>query len=239
MTLLSLHVRVQLLNFARQHSFMVGTLVLPSLFFLFFAAPNADTPEKARLLMASFTAFAVLGVVFFQFGLDFAQERNTPWHQYLRTLPVPTWLFLAARSITALLFALLAATVVVLIALISTPATLSLSEFLHLNSVLIAGSLPFSMFGLCIGYFVPASSALPVTNLVYLILSFAGGLWIPPAGLSAPIQRVSEWLPTRFYAEWAWSVVLKTGFPAWQVAGLFAYFAIITPLVYLGHRRIA
>lgn len=237
MNLILEHARAKILHLLRQPSYVVATLVFPSLFFLFFAAPNADTTEKANLLMASFAAFAVLGVVFFQFGLDFSQERGTAWYRYLRTLPVSPWVFFAARCLTAIFFALLAAAVVIIVVLASTPATLGAWALVKLAGVLLIGSLPFCVLGLCIGYFVPANSALPVTNLIYLLLSFAGGLWIPPAGLHPKIQELSRYLPSRFYGEWAWSAALNTDVKASNLLGLALTFVLFIPIATWGHRR--
>jgi ABC-2 type transport system permease protein len=237
MNLIFLHAKAKCLHLLRQPSYVVSTLVFPSLFFLFFAAPNAKTTPEANILMGSFAAFAVLGVVFFQFALDFSIERSTAWFQYVKTLPITPWKFFLARSVTALLFAILAALVVIGVVLLATPAELTPKTFFALSQALILGALPFCLMGLAVGYFVPSSSALPISNLVYLVLSFAGGLWIPPAGLDAKIQKISEWLPTRFYGEWAWSSVLGRDVAIENIAGLATYAFIALPFVWWGHRR--
>jgi ABC-2 type transport system permease protein len=231
------HFRAKFLNMLRQPAFVIGTLVFPSLFFAFFAAPNADTPEKANLLLNSFAAFAVLGVVFFQFGLDLAIERNSPWFLYLRTLPLKPSSFFIARGLAALSFAILAASVVILIGHALVPAHFTLITLCRLAVALTIGGIPFCLMGLCIGYFIPASSALPIANLAYLILSFAGGLWIPPAGLHSSVQKISPFLPTRLYGEWAWSAALGTPLPKAQLLGLALYSLALIPLTWLGHRR--
>ncbi|MEY4615229.1 MAG: putative transporter, permease protein [Pseudomonadota bacterium] len=237
MNLIIKHAKIKCLHLLRQPSYVVSTLIFPSLFFLFFAAPNAKTPEAANLLMGSFAAFAVLGVVFFQFALDFSIERATPWFQFVKTLSIPSWQFFLARSLTALFFALLAASAVLGVVLLTTPATLSWQRFFPFLFALFIGALPFCLLGLIVGYFAPSSSALPISNLVYLILSFAGGLWIPPAGLAPTIQKISVWLPTRFYGEWVWSAALGRQTEMKFLAGLLIYSAFAAPIVWTGHRR--
>jgi ABC-2 type transport system permease protein len=237
MKLIFLHFKMKCLHLLRQPSYVVSTLVFPSLFFLFFAAPNAKDKAAANLLMGSFAAFAVLGVVFFQFALDFSIERSTSWFRYIKTLAVGPWQFFLARSTAALFFALLAAMVVIAVVVGTTPAELSWGSLAQLLMVLILGAVPFCLLGLMVGYFVPSSSALPVSNLVYLILSFAGGLWVPPAGLDPIIQKISHWLPTRFYAEWAWSAALGSSVQAEYLWGLFGYGLLAMPFVWWGHRR--
>lgn len=231
------HSQAKFLHLLRQPSYVIATLVFPSLFFLFFAAPNADTPAKANLLLGSFAAFAVLGVMFFQFGLDYAQERESAWFHYVRTLPIRPWQFFLARALTALAYAILAAAVVVIVVLASTPAQVTALQLLHLALALIVGSLPFCLMGLAIGSFTSASSALPIINLVYLVLSFAGGLWIPPAGLSPSVQKVSEYLPSRFYGEWAWSVMSGEAVATRNIAGLALTAILVLPFLWYGYRR--
>jgi ABC-2 type transport system permease protein len=231
------HFTAKFLHLLRQPAFVIATLVFPSLFFAFFAAPNADTTEKANLLLASFAAFAVLGVVLFQFGLDLASERGTAWFQYLRTLPLKPSTFFIARGLAALAYAFLAGAVVMTVAALLVPAHLGFSQLTQLIVALAIGSIPFCLMGLCIGYFIPTSSALPFANLVYLVLSFAGGLWIPPAGLHATVQKISIYLPTRLYGEWAWSAALGGPLPISQILGLAAYALVFAPIAWLGHRR--
>ncbi len=85
MRLALLHARLMTLELARYPSYLVPTLVLPSVFFLFFIpATRVDAPAS----MATFAGFAVIGVAFFQFGVGIAAERDTPWETYLRTLPI-------------------------------------------------------------------------------------------------------------------------------------------------------
>lgn len=237
MKLILFHWKLKCLHLLRQPSYVVSTLIFPSLFFLFFAAPNAKTTSAANLLMGSFAAFAILGVVFFQFALDFSIERSTPWFQYIKTLPVAPWQFFLARSLTALFFAVFAASVVMVVVLATTPAVLNWNALSHMWLALLVGALPFCLLGLAVGYFTPSSSALPVSNLIYLILSFAGGLWIPPEGLSPTIQKLSVWLPTRLYGEWTWAAVLQRELPTTSMAGLFCYGLLTLPIVWWGHRR--
>ena len=63
----------------RYPAYVVPTLVFPSVFFLFFAAPAGS--QGANVRMATFAGFAALGVAFFQFGVGIAVERGSPWEK--------------------------------------------------------------------------------------------------------------------------------------------------------------
>ena len=85
MRLALVHARIQVVELVRFPGFSIATLVFPALLFVLFGLPRAD--DHPDVLLASYAAFAVLGVGFFQFGVSGAIERVTPWQAWLRTLP--------------------------------------------------------------------------------------------------------------------------------------------------------
>src|SRR5262249_44482166 len=91
------------LGLVRFPPYLVPTLLFPTVFFLFFVSPGPHGPATAR--MATFAGFAVIGVAFFQFGVGIAADRASPWEAYVRTLPVGPGVRLAARLLSAALFA--------------------------------------------------------------------------------------------------------------------------------------
>jgi ABC-2 type transport system permease protein len=200
MRLALLHARAGTMELLRLPAFAVPTVGFPSLFFLFFAVPGlaAQEPELATALYAG---FAVLGVAFFQFGVGIAVERVSPWEQYLRTLPLAARTRFAGRVLSALAFGAASSAVVVCVAVLTVSPQLSALAWLELAGALLAGSTPFALLGIALGYLASPKGALPIANVVYLALSYAGGLWTGPEGLPGAVQGISEWLPTRAYAD--------------------------------------
>lgn len=92
-----------------------------------------------------------------------------------------------------------------------------------LLGVLLVGVLPFVLMGAALGYSVPARGAVPIANLLYLPLSYLGGLWLPPNMLPDFVSRISPFTPTRQLGELGWSVVLGTPVPGWSIAGLVGF----------------
>jgi ABC-2 type transport system permease protein len=214
------HARLMTLELARYPSYVVPTLMFPAVFFLFFI-PSA--PIDATESMVTFAGFAVIGVAFFQFGVGIASERDTPWETYLRTLPIRPAARLGARLLSAGAFAAAAASVVLVVAVATTPASLPPLRWLALAASLLLGTLPFALLGIALGYWSPAKAALPIANLLYLALSYAGGLWFRVHELPHPVAAVSPYLPTRALAD----VLLgetRGSFPtrAWLALGAFA-----------------
>ena len=103
MRLALVHARFGTLELLRYPSFSAPTLALPAVFFVFFALPRAGGREA--VLLASFAAYAVLSVAFFQFGVGIATDRARPWETYVRTLPVGAGARMAARALSAIVFA--------------------------------------------------------------------------------------------------------------------------------------
>lgn len=235
--LVLLHARWMILELLRQPSYVVSTVSFPALFYVIFALPESKDVGSSNLLMASFSCFAVFGVIFLQFGVGIAQERTRSWYHYLRTLPVRGGHLMAARFISALFFSVLAAAKIIVIALIFTDVELSAFNWLRFTGVLLAGGLAFCSMGLCLGYFSSEKSSLPLGNLIYLPLSFAGGLWKPPAVLPDLLKDVSGFLPTRHYGELAWTVVDGGSIPSDSAFFLVGYGLLFAIVAYIGSRR--
>jgi ABC-2 type transport system permease protein len=208
MTLVAAYTRAQLLELARYPTFLVPTLAFPSMFFLFFVVPRANAGE-AQLLMASYAAFAVLAIAFFQFGVGVAIERASPWEVFLRTLPARALVRFTARVLSALVFAAAAATVVIAVALVSTDAALAATQWPAFLITLMLGSVPFALLGIAIGYWTTPRGALPIANILYLALSYLGGFWTTGEHLPSIVNALSPALPTR---QWVWLIVYACAF---------------------------
>ena len=205
MTLALVHARAQLRQLLRYPAFAIPTLLLPALFFAFFGLPQRHTPPN--ILMASFGAYAVLSVAFFQFGVGIALDRVDPWEAHLRTLPVATRVRFAGRVLSALAFALTSAAVVVIVALATTSASLGPAAWARLALALLGGSIPLALLGIALGYWVSPRGALPVANVLYLGTAYVGGLWTGARNLPRGVEEFGRYLPTRQWGNVVWSAV--------------------------------
>ena len=221
----------------RQPAYLVSTVAFPALFYLIFAVPESKDELSANLLLGSFSAFAVFGVIFLQLGVGVAQERTRSWYLYLRTLPLSSGTFLGARFLSAFFFSIFAAGAVILLSVFLTPVELSPGEWLRYGLVLMLGGASFCGMGLALGYWAGEKSCLPIGNLIYLPLSFAGGLWKPPTILPDFVQTLSEYLPTRHYGELVWASLLRRDLDMTHVMWLAAYAVFFGFLTFWGFRR--
>ncbi len=216
----------QVVETFRQPMYLVSTLLFPPMFFWFFAVPNIKSVEAARFMMGSFACFAFLGVVLFQFGVMIAQERGSRWYVTLRALPVHPFSILLARLIGGLPFGLLAVGGVILTAHATVDVGLPTDRWLPFLVGVVLGGLPFAVLGLLIGVVATPKTALPLANLIYLPLSFGGGLWLPPNALPSSLESVSKFLPTRFYGDIVWAQIGGGPIAERSLWGLALYFSV-------------
>jgi ABC-2 type transport system permease protein len=235
MRLAVLHARAQTLELLRYPAASVPTLALPALFFVFFGLSRPA--ELATPTMASFAAFAILGVAFFQFGVGIAADRVSPWERYLRTLPVGSRTRFGARLLSAFAFALGAAGVVIVLAVAATSASLSAARWGLLLLTLIAGAIPFALLGIAIGYWASPKAALPFANVLYLGLAYAGGLWTAPHALPHIVETIAPILPTRAWNELLVAAVGLQPASAGPLVELCVASVLFSSLAALGYRR--
>ncbi len=236
-SLVFVHAKWMMMELLRQPTYIVSTIAFPSLFYLIFAVPESKSIEASNFLMASFAGFAFFGVVFLQFGVGLAQERSRSWYQFLKTLPVPSIFLLFARLITAIAFAILAVAAIVALSAVLTPAQMNFEHWARFILALFSGGLVFCFMGLALGYWASEKTSLPLGNLIYLPLSFLGGLWKPPELLPQSLKEISNILPTRFYGNLLWAGVKGEAYDIRSEVGLTLYLIIAGILAYAGYRR--
>ena len=234
MRLAWVHTRAATIELARYPSFSIPTMAFPAVLFLVWGARAKVAPNLA---MASYAAFAVLGVAFFQFGVGIAAERASPWQVFLRILPAPPSVRFVARIASALVFALGSAALVVFAAVATTAVELPPTRWAALAATLLAGGIPFALLGIAIGYWLTPRGALPAANLLFLSLAYLGGMLGGARTVPGGLADVGPVLPTRLWAE---LLAAAVGVGPWRVVnavGLAVYAGVFASLAAWGYRR--
>lgn len=236
MRLMLVHLKVHLVEFLRQPSYVVTSLLFPTMFFAFFGVPNIEHKSGAILLTGSFACFAVIGISFFQLTINIANDRDHSFAKYLRTLNFSFPHFVAAKSLAYFFLSALAVACVLAYSWLSVSLEMPTAQWFKFLSAIAFGFLPFSALGFAVGSLVSAKNSVPVGNLIYLPLSFAGGLWMPPHVLPQKIQTLSKYLPTRHYGNLVWEAGLRN---SWDLAAMnkLVLFTGICLLVAWGVRK--
>ncbi|MEL7200058.1 MAG: ABC transporter permease [Pseudomonadota bacterium] len=198
----------ELLKNFRAPEFIIPTLAMPAAFYTLFAVilPNGGGTAAAKIL-ATFGVFAVMGPAIFGFGAGVASEREQGWLQIKRASPAPATTYVAAKLIATLFFSLLALTLMYLVARYFGGVRLDRVTWATLLGVHLAAAAPFVFIGLTFGFLFKANAAVAFSNIVFLLLSALGGLWIPIAIFPNVMQGFARYLPSYHLAEIALSVV--------------------------------
>ncbi|WP_426566077.1 hypothetical protein ACPPVT_05800 [Angustibacter sp. McL0619] len=225
----------------RLPAFSVPTFSMPVLVYLFFgtvrgrAAGQGGAESATSLELLGYCGFAVLGVALFSFGASLALERVSPWEQFQRTLPVSGGVRYVARVAVVLTFSL--ASLLPLLAVGLTVGGADPGVVLRpVNLLPLAlGVAVFSALGTTLGYWLPVRGAVPLTNLIYLPLSFAGGL----LG-AARADRVDRWgvLPTTQWNELLYGTSVRHCVPVTATVGLLCWLAVLSLLALVGYQRV-
>jgi len=190
----------------RQPCFWIPTVLFPVMLYGFFGA-NSGGGVWAANAMASFAIYAVLGVGFFQFGVSVAQDRESPFATWQKTLPGHSAYQWVARLMASVFFTSIAVVIVVALALVMTDIRLEPVSWVRLALACLLCSGPATFMGIALGSVTSARAAVPIANLVYLPSAYLGGLWVPPIAMPTAVNAVSEWMPTRAMGELSWAAV--------------------------------
>ena len=239
MTLLAAHYRFLLIEQARVPIALVSSAAFPALSLLFFVVPFdfASSPADATTAVVQHIVLAVMISFLFTFGVGVADDREKSWDPYLRTLPAPAWPRITGRVLTGATFALISIVPVTVVGALLTEATASPAQLLLGVVALVVAGLPFLFGGLAIGYSMPVKVALPVTNLIFFPISFAGGLLIPPGLFPSWLQTFSVLMPSRGARDLVVLAVVGTPPDVVAVAVLAGWTAVTGVLAVRAYRR--
>lgn len=218
----------EFLKVLRMPAYAIPTIAFPSMFYVLFALAFGGGPAGARTatnMIATYGAFGVMGAALFGFGVGVAVERGQGWTQLKRAMPAPAGAWIAAKVSVSLLFAAIVVALLSVLGFVFGHVRMPAATWLELAAVLVAGALPFSAFGLALGYLAGPNSAPAVVNLIYLPMSFASGLWLPVEMLPRFMQTLALSLPPYHYAQIALGVIgAGRGGPAWSHVAVLAGF---------------
>ncbi|MGH1354497.1 MAG: ABC transporter permease [Thalassovita sp.] len=216
----------------RQPGFWVPTVLFPAMLYAFFGAQSGGGSWAANA-MASFAIYAVLGVGFFQFGVSVAQDRESTFATWQRSLPgqaASPWI---ARILASLIFVGLAVCLVFAVALLMTDIALSASTWARLALVCLLATIPATVMGIALGSVSSARAAVPIANLIFLPLAYLGGLWVPPMFMPAAVALISEWTPTRAMGELGWAAINGTAWELKQLSILMGWSLLAIAVIFV------
>ncbi|WP_165492028.1 ABC transporter permease [Egibacter rhizosphaerae] len=238
MTVFAAHLRYRALEYLRTPIAIWPTVAFPLMIALFFIVPAAqDVPQAATYGLVSILLLSFTMIAMFTFGAGTAEERRLPWYDYQRTLPVRPTVVIAGRVAVGLVFAVIGALPAVVLITARTAVEVPVARWPLLAVAVLAGALGMTLLGLGLGMALPFKAALPVANIAFFPMAFAGGLFLPLEQLPDWARIVGAATPMRPWVEVATAAAFGEGAPPGWWAALAAWIAALGAFSVWAHRR--
>ena len=192
--------KYEFLKLWRAKSFSLAVIGFPVMFYALFGVMNkgehAGGMDMAKYLIAGYCCMGLISAALFGIGVGLGSERAAGWLELKRASPMPAMAYLVAKCATAQAFGLVSVGIVSFVGIAFGGVRLSAMEFAMMLGVAVLGTIPFAAMGLLVALLVPPAAAPGVVNLIYLPMSFMGGLWIPIQYLPKWLQGIAPSMPT-------------------------------------------
>lgn len=191
-------IRSECLRYLRTPSFLLPTLLFPTVFYLMFGIflGHANGPDAPRFFLAAYSTFGVMAPGLFGFGVSLAMERDSGLMMLKRALPMPPAAYLLGKMVMALMVAAVIVALLLAMALLLAHAPLSTTQVITLFFTCVFGVLPFCAMGLLVGSLIKGQGAPGAINLIYLPMAFLSGLWFPLSILPGFLQQLGPVWPS-------------------------------------------
>ncbi len=198
-------IKYEFLKLWRAKSFSLAVIGFPVMFYALFGVMNKGVTEggmvMAKYMLAGYCCFGMIGAALFGIGVGLGSERAAGWLQLKRASPMPPMAYLLAKCVTAQAFGVIITALLVLVGVVFGGVRLNGVELLLMFGMAILGTVPFAAMGLLVALLVPPAAAPGAVNLIYLPMSFMGGLWVPIQYLPKWLQAIAPSMPTYHLAQ--------------------------------------
>ena len=199
--------RFDLLAIVRNRQARFFTLVLPVIFLVIFVSVFGNDkvgPQNVKASTYYVPGLAALGVIagsFVNLVISVTTQREAGVLKRRRSTPVPAWVLIAGRALTAIVVALAVMTVLLLIGRFAYGVRLPAGTIPGVVLTAIVGAAAFC----CLGYALTTSirsadSAQPMVQAIMLPLYFISGVFIPNVNLPHWLRDVARVFPVEHLA---------------------------------------
>lgn len=219
--------RSECLRYLRAPGFILPMTLFSTVFYLMFGVLiNHGNAEAARYLLASYSAFGIMGPGLFGFGVSLAIERDGGLLTLKRALPMPPGAYLLGKMVMAMVAATIVTVLLLLIGVFLAHVELSGRQIVALLLTGMFGVLPFCALGMFVGTLIKGQGAPGLLNLVYLPMAFLSGLWLPLSMLPVALQRIAPIWPSYHLNQLTQAAVGLNQRPLWLHLLVLAGFAV-------------
>ncbi len=198
--------RYEFIRLLRTRSFSLSVTGFPVIFYIFFGlimnrGQYIGGVSVAKYMLAGYAVFGMVGAALFGIGVGLSSELAAGWLELKRASPMPPVAYLLAKCCSAIAFGIIIVSILTVLGITIGHVSISLPEYVRMIALTIAGVVPFACMGMALALFVPFNAAPGIANMIYLPMSFCGGLWIPIMFLPHFLQRFATLLPTYHLAQ--------------------------------------
>ena len=193
-----LECRSELLKALRTPQFSAPTIAFPVVFYLIFGVilVGDEGAGRSLYLLATFGMFGAIGPALFGFGVNVANERSNGWLDLKKISPMPIAAYIIAKLFMAAVFGLVVIGLLTTIAIFFGGLEISIARWLLMITTQLLCAVPFGLLGMAIGFRASPEAAPAVVNILFMLMSVFGGLWLPITMFPTIVQQFAWILPT-------------------------------------------
>jgi len=199
--------RYDLLAFLRNSQGRFFTLILPILFLVIFVSVfgnhrvGPNNVKASTYYVPGISALAVIAGSFVNLVISITAQRESGVLKRRRATPVPAWVLIAGRTLTAIVVSLTVMLVVLLIGRFAYGVKLPGSTIPGVLVTAVVGAITFC----CLAYALTtvihsADAAQPMVQAIMLPLYFISGVFIPNVNLPSWLRDIAKVFPVQHLA---------------------------------------
>jgi ABC-2 type transport system permease protein len=237
--------RYEFIRLLRTRSFALSIIGFPVVFYIFFGlvmnrGGHIGSISVPKYMLAGYAVFGMVGAALFGIGVGLAGELAAGWLELKRASPMSPLAYLLAKCCSAIAFGIIIVSILIFLGITVGHISLILPEYLRMIALTVVGVVPFACMGMAMALVVPFSSAPGIANMIYLPMSFCGGLWIPIMFLPRLLQKFAALLPTYHLSQMMLNILgyASTGSNTSHWPGLVGFALIMLGIAAIAFRRL-
>jgi ABC-2 type transport system permease protein len=237
--------RYEFVRLARNKSFALSVIGFPVVFYAFFGlimnrGEHIGNVSAATYMLAGYAVFGMVGASLFSIGVGLASELGAGWLDLKRASPMPPAAYIMAKCCSSMAFGVLIVGILTVMGITMGHVSLTAVEIVRMMSLTVVGVIPFACMGMALALLVPFSAAPGIANMIYLPMSFCGGLWVPLMFLPHFLQKIAVLLPTYHLAQLMLSIFgyASLGSTASHWLGLLGFTLLMMGIALVAFRRL-
>ena len=144
---------------------------------------------------------------------------------------------LFATVLASLVFVAASIGILIFVAFLTTDIGMSANSWIKLLLSVFVGVFPLASMGLTIGYWSSPKGALPIANLLYIILAFLGGIFFHPSLMPDFLNSISLFTPVRHIVNLTQAGIMGQPWSYQPFLVLLGYTILFLFLAAAGYRR--